>query len=87
MPKLTYFIAIDLPEDPFENAEVITKARPLRGKIDELLASNGFKNTVDVSLDGRKVPKANVPTVPDAPIEQAGTPPPLHFVHRSGLNK
>jgi hypothetical protein len=60
MPKLTFITSIDLPDDVWENAEVVSRAKPVQGEIEALLLSHDLTGTVEASFDGRKAPRSKV---------------------------
>lgn len=57
MSKLTYTTVIDLPDDPFEHAEVVNSAKPLKAEFEHILAEKNIVGVVTVSFDGRKAPE------------------------------
>lgn len=60
MPKLTFIASIDLPEDVWENAEVVSRARPVQSEIEALLTKHELSGSVEASFDGRKATRSKV---------------------------
>ena len=57
MPKLTITTSIDLPDDEFERAAVVSKAQPLLGQIVGWLKEHEVTGAVTHSFDGRSAPR------------------------------
>ena len=57
MPKLTITTSIDLPDDEFERAAVVSKAQPLLGQIGGWLKEHEVMGAVTHSFDGRSAPR------------------------------